>query len=854
MSDQTYAYPFDPTGEAPSNKIPPEMHAISPPDYMDHYFIVPKVGPFFERGLVVTHHPSGLVLENGKDYVLGHKFASASKATGKSVWGSISFYDKTLAGGIEISYQTIGGMWTIDLPQVAQILADRVNNPRITTWEQVVDLPINFPVIDHEWNLADLVGASDLVDALDRVSASILDGGEGGTGGGGVGTHVLDLDNPHKVNKSHVGLGLTPNLPLARSEHLRDPDSVDALVSPKGVRDILALTIDQTHQAHLDDHENPHQVEARHLNLENVENLPLATEAIAIAGESNLHYLTPITALAMVNDQFTKNAAAHSGNKENPHEVTAEQINLGNVANLPLADPETAKTGTSNLHYLTPNSGAILLEELVGKKLDTFIARTDNPHGLTKDQIDLADVVNLGIASAVDIIDLSGVGYITIDGLKTFFDSKVQATIDHLSDTDNPHGVTATQVGLGSLVNAGMIHTPDVDNHNLENVYVSPKYITSYADAKAAEVTAAYIAAIANNKPAESGNADKLEGLDVSQIVDLVAVSTVTAIEASEARDAVLLQAEVDKIETTQQSFLTETEIVDGFNEISIELDLHAWELQGNNQFTLNTVTLSTFAPVDIVDLIYIVGIPVYLLADKVISHDLTSDIFESPIPVGPNFVKLVGTLDTLIIQDDANSAQFSIDSGVTWRTGLGALDSPIVNAFTDANILTVFTAQSVYVYDTDTDTLTPRIDFFTDSITDVDVYGLGYLAASGNNLVFADLVNLTTTNAITVAPELTILSSFADATHIYISVSDNTIMKVLRTGLDVESTSAIGVSGKFVEGPYKILYNTNKIGVSYIQDNVWSVDEYLTEDIVKVITDGATSVILTSTNLYYTV
>ena len=176
MTEVSYTYPFDPTGRKSENLVKNERHIVSPPDYLDYYFIVPFSGPFFEDGLKIVHYPSGKELIKGEDYVLSYQFNSASKATAKPVYGAISIYNDDISGTLELEYQTIGGKWIIDESKAAELLSNVVNNPRITTWEQVVQLPEKFPVIDHEWDLVDLVGASDLVDVLQAIKDSIANG------------------------------------------------------------------------------------------------------------------------------------------------------------------------------------------------------------------------------------------------------------------------------------------------------------------------------------------------------------------------------------------------------------------------------------------------------------------------------------------------------------------------------------------------------------------------------------------------------------------------------------------------------------------------------------------------------
>jgi len=207
------AYPFDPTGELLSNKIVGEQHVLTAANFRDYHFIVPRWAPFFTQGLVVKHRAldnSVSVLTEGIHFYCTHEFISASRACAKPVAGSISFTDLQLTGVIEIEYQTLGGIWTQDESKIAEILADRLHNPRITAWDEVVDMPISFPPIDHEWDLVDMVGQAEILEALQGIEDVLRQ-----TGDAGLTLHLADFGNPHRVTKEQIELGLVQNYPVA---------------------------------------------------------------------------------------------------------------------------------------------------------------------------------------------------------------------------------------------------------------------------------------------------------------------------------------------------------------------------------------------------------------------------------------------------------------------------------------------------------------------------------------------------------------------------------------------------------------------------------------------------------------
>lgn len=260
------SYPFDPTGKLASNKIVGEQVVVTAVNWRDFHFFLLRNGPFFGTGLKLTFKAldnSVRELKMGVDYYLTHHFHDASLACAQPLFGSISLNDTQLTGVITVeSYQTIGGIWTIDDAKIAEILAERLRNPRTTTWEQVVDMPVSFPVIDHEWNLVDMVGMSEVVASLNGIEAQLRMSGQQG-----LAEHIANKMNPHGVTKEQVLLGLVRNLATATAAVAIAGTSDDYYMTPFSVKAAMDAGPNALIQAHINNRLNPHGLTAAQINV-----------------------------------------------------------------------------------------------------------------------------------------------------------------------------------------------------------------------------------------------------------------------------------------------------------------------------------------------------------------------------------------------------------------------------------------------------------------------------------------------------------------------------------------------------------------------------------------------------------
>jgi len=452
MSTVLPQYPFDPTGLAETNLVS-ETQAIRSRGMLDHYYVIPRSGPFYADSVKLRLYPAGtnvnnpaagLPLEEGVHYSFGYHFAQASHTIGKAIYAAITFYDRALEGQLRMQFQTIGGEWVLDDQAMTEVLANTAYNPRIATWEQVTELPVQFPVVNHDFNIDDFVGMGDVVDMLEEIGQSIVQKNEGG-----MVDHMENTANPHQVTKEQVGLGLVDNYPVAAPAEATGGLVNNRYMTPLRTKQLIDAVAMLALNNHMSDANNPHAVTKAQVGLGNVQNYALSSQAEAEAGSSNARYMTPLRVREAIEAIVANAFTAHAGDRGNPHAVTKAQVGLGNVPNIGLATDEAALEGFDHASIITPRLLSLVLGETVGADLLTHMGDFENPHGVTKAQVGLGWVQNYGIANQAEAGEgTSNEKYMTPLATRYAINALVGGSSNaHMVDFENPHKVTAAQVG-----------------------------------------------------------------------------------------------------------------------------------------------------------------------------------------------------------------------------------------------------------------------------------------------------------------------------------------------------------------------------------------------------------------------
>ena len=291
-----YDYPLDTNGDLATNKITSERHTITAVNNRNYNFLIPKFAPYHAPSMRVYLEEGNTLmpLAQGSDWNYAMEFSGATLATGKPIYGAVSFNNLNFSGQVIIEYQTLGGEYTLAIDKLTEVIANIIYNPRGVTWEEIVGLPSMFPPIDHPWNFDDMVGMTEVKESLDEIAHAIL-----ARSGGNIDDHLRDFNNPHQTTKHQIELGNVENFPPATIAQGIAGLSNSALITPMVLRAVveelgllnLSEAIDEFRR-HLTVRDNPHETTKAQVQLGHVENLPVASPSDILAKRKVRKYVT----------------------------------------------------------------------------------------------------------------------------------------------------------------------------------------------------------------------------------------------------------------------------------------------------------------------------------------------------------------------------------------------------------------------------------------------------------------------------------------------------------------------------------------------------------------------------------
>jgi hypothetical protein len=207
---------------------------------------------------------------------------------------------------------------------------------------------------------------------------------------------------------------------------------------------------------HVSDKNNPHAVTAAQLGLGKVDNTSDLEKPVSVAQQTAINAAKDLLQQSI--SELASNFNLHSADKANPHDVTAEQVGLGNVDNTADSDKPVSIAQHAALDALRLEVVNLITQ--TSSSLSTHIQDKNNPHGVTAAQIGLDRVDNtndlekpISLATSQKIEEVRSILASGIEQEKDKLDL-------HVADKANPHEVTAEQVGLGKVQNLAPSEMP----------------------------------------------------------------------------------------------------------------------------------------------------------------------------------------------------------------------------------------------------------------------------------------------------------------------------------------------------------------------------------------------------------
>lgn len=242
----------------------------------------------------------------------------------------------------------------------------------------------------------------------------------------GVGFAVLS-----RIDSSHIYIFVTPSL---------------------GEISTFKQQIEQNVTNHKNDQTNPHKVTKAQVGLGNCDNTSDVDKPVSTAqAAAHAKLQSSIHATQKALDD-------HKADKKNPHEVTKAQVGLSEVPNVVTNDQTPTYTENASLVKLTSGEKLSTAFGKLSKAVSDFMAhiKATNPHNVTKGQVGLGNCDNtsdankpVSTAQATAIADAKKAG------------TDAQSAIDtHAAKQNNPHKVTAAQVGLDKVNNTSDADKP----------------------------------------------------------------------------------------------------------------------------------------------------------------------------------------------------------------------------------------------------------------------------------------------------------------------------------------------------------------------------------------------------------
>lgn len=291
-------YPVDLSAVNPNNLVTRESHQLVHHEGTAHRVLVPTYGGFYTQGLDVRND-SYVSLTPNVDYIATYVYEDATTRTGFQVCGAIVIINPLVSELVYVTMQIVGGdyAYSTDALSATVLSLQGHDSTWVPTWAGFIGSPTQFPPGGFEQELWQQQGFQPFVLELERLNRAITLG---------------DLDT------------------------LKEIDVIIHALDAE-FRALLKLSQDKL-TAHLLDMDDPHSLTSTQMGLEYLQNRWLSRPGDGIAADTMHSYLTPAIGLEAINAHAIPLLDAHTTKvytaSDMPHGETRDQLGLLSISEI----------------------------------------------------------------------------------------------------------------------------------------------------------------------------------------------------------------------------------------------------------------------------------------------------------------------------------------------------------------------------------------------------------------------------------------------------------------------------------------------------------------------------------------
>lgn len=240
-------YQWNPFQERVDCIVPNEVIKPSSDDVRREF--VPRYAPFFAHDFKLFRQGTNSPLVLGVDYAFAHPFNGFVKDFNKNVYGSVVLL-KAITSPVVATYSTVGAPFTLNEMAYAQLVANIVNSPRQGYWENLVDVPTEWPPLPHPHPAAQTYDYNDMMLRLENLILVLSETGSEDklTLKQMLEEHIAEaIPEAHTADKGSIGLDLVSNMRKATFQDLlgnSDGAAVSVSVLKEALRRMVNGTLD----------------------------------------------------------------------------------------------------------------------------------------------------------------------------------------------------------------------------------------------------------------------------------------------------------------------------------------------------------------------------------------------------------------------------------------------------------------------------------------------------------------------------------------------------------------------------------------------------------------------------------